>query len=235
MSEIEENKQDIPEVVSEDVNQETKQEVEKIDVKKEIREWFFAIIVALVAALIIRYFIFTPTMVKQTSMYPTLKDGERLFLSRMIRNFKGIPERGDIITFEAPYANAESTEEPKAYYEDNYTLLTRFTRNFLEIGGKRSYIKRVIALPGEKIDIIDGRVYINDELLEEDYLEEGLETQMIANGEFDSVIVPDDCIYVMGDNRTGSQDSRVFGCIPLDKIEGKVKFRIWPLNKFGEI
>ena len=214
---------------------EIEQEVKKIDIKKEIKEWAVAIVIALVIALLIRYFLFTPTMVKQTSMYPTLKEGERLFLSRMIRNLKGTPNRGDIITFEAPYNKAQSKENPIAYYQDNYSLLTRFVRNFLELGGKRSYIKRVIALPGEKIDIIDGKVYINDVLLEEDYLEKGLKTEMIANGEFDSVVVPEGCIYVMGDNRAGSQDSRVFGCIPIDKIEGKVKFRIWPLSAFGKI
>ena len=229
----ENQKEEIKEKIVEEV--EKIEEIKKIDVKKEIKEWLIAIVVALVVALLIRYFVFTPTMVKQTSMYPTLKDGERLFLSRMIRNFKGIPKRGDIITFEAPYANAQDKENPKAYYQNNYSLMTRFVRNFLELGGKRSYIKRVIALPGEKIDIIDGKVYINDVLLEENYLEEGLETIMISGGKFDSVIVPEGYIYVMGDNRAGSQDSRVFGCIPLNKIEGKVKFRIWPLNVFGKI
>lgn len=229
----ENQKEEIKEKIVEEV--EKIEEIKKIDIKKEIKEWLIAIVVALVVALLIRYFVFTPTMVKQTSMYPTLKDGERLFLSRMIRNFKGMPERGDIITFEAPYANAQDKENPKAYYQNNYSLLTKFIRNFLELGGKRSYIKRVIALPGEKIDIIDGKVYINDVLLEEDYLEEGLETIMISGGKFDSVIVPEGYIYVMGDNRAGSQDSRVFGCVPINKIEGKVKFRIWPLSTFGKI
>lgn len=217
-----------------EVQEKVENDIEKFNLGKEIREWIVSIIIALAIALVIRYFVFTPTMVKQTSMYPTLKDGERLFLSRMIRNFKKMPQRGDIITFEAPDIKAKDNENPVAYY-NNRTLFERFVRNFLEIGGKRSYIKRVIALPGEKIEIKDGKVYINDKELKEDYLEDGLKTEMISDGKFDSLIVPDNCIYVMGDNRIGSQDSRYFGCVPVNKIEGKVKFRLWPLNVFGKI
>ncbi len=205
----------------------------ELNVKKEIFEWIYSILIAIVIALLIRYFIFTPTMVRQTSMFPTLKDGERLFLSRMIRNTKTLPKRGDIITFEEPHAIAKSLQEPTAYYSENNSLTVKFIKYFLEIG-KRSFIKRVIALPGEKIEILNGKVYINGEVLYEPYLVDGLETPML-DGEFYSLTVPENCVFVMGDNRTGSSDSRVFGCIPMSRIEGKVLFRIWPLNKFGKI
>ena len=214
-------------------NQENKPEKEeKKSLKDEILEWGVALLVAVFIALLIRYFIFTPTMVMQTSMYPTLKEGERLYLSRMIRNFDQMPERGDIITFEQPDAfPAEGTVT--AYYNKHEGVVDNFVRYFLEIG-KRSFIKRVIALPGEHIEIASGKVYINGEILEEDYLVDGLETTNL-DGEYYNLTVPEGYIFVMGDNRDGSQDSRAFGCIPFDKIEGKVLFRMWPLSEFGQI
>lgn len=206
---------------------------EKVNVKKEIWEWVYCIIIAIVVALLIRYFIFTPTMIKQTSMFPTLQEGERVFLSRMMRNFDEMPERGDIIIFEMPDGHPSDNQLPIAYYNSHDGLLDKFNRYFLELG-KVSYIKRVIGLPGEHLQIFDGKVYINGEAIEETYLVEGLKTGTM-DGEYCDVMIPEDCIFAMGDNRNGSMDSRVFGCIPLDKIEGEVLFRIWPLNKFGDI
>ncbi len=206
---------------------------EKVNVKKEIWEWIYCILIAIVFALLIRYFIFTPTMIKQTSMYPTLQEGERVFLSRMMRNFDEMPERGNIIIFEMPDGHPSDNQLPIAYYNSHDGLLDKFDRYFLELG-KISYIKRVIGLPGEHIKILEGQVYINGEVIEETYLVEGLKTGTM-DGEYCDVIIPEGCIFAMGDNRNGSMDSRVFGCIPLDKIEGEVLFRIWPLNKFGDI
>lgn len=206
---------------------------EKVNVKKEIWEWVYCIIIAIVVALLIRYFIFTPTMIKQTSMFPTLQEGERVFLSRMMRNFDEMPERGDIIIFEMPDGHPSDNQLPIAYYNSHDGLLDKFNRYFLELG-KVSYIKRVIGLPGEHLQIFDGKVYINGEAIEETYLVEGLKTGTM-DGEYCDVMIPEDCIFAMGDNRNGSMDSRVFGCIPLYKIEGEVLFRIWPLNKFGDI
>lgn len=206
---------------------------EKVNVKKEIWEWIYCIIIAIVIALLIRYFIFTPTMIKQTSMFPTLKEGERVFLSRMMRNFDEMPERGDIIIFEMPDGHPSDNQLPIAYYNSHDGVLDKFNRYFLELG-KVSYIKRVIGLPGEHLQIFDGKAYINGEVIEETYLVEGLKTGTM-DGEYCDVIIPEDCIFAMGDNRNGSMDSRVFGCIPLYKIEGEVLFRIWPLNKFGDI
>lgn len=207
-----------------------KKEKKPLNLKKEVFEWIYAFAIALVIALLIRYFLFTPTMVMQTSMYPTLKSGERLFLSRMIRNTKTLPERGDIITFEAPKANGKSNAEPIAIYYE-LTPVAEFIKDFFE-KDKINYIKRVIGLPGDKILIEDGKVYINGEEFKEDYLVEGVET--IATN-FYSLTVPENTIFVMGDNRSKSMDSREFGCIPMDRIEGKVKFRMWPLNVFGKI
>lgn len=203
------------------------------DLKKEFGEWVFAFAVAIFIALLIRYFVFTPTLVKQTSMYPTLKSGERLYLSRMIRNFDQMPQRGDILTFEEPDGYPINDDNPVAYYNTHTGAMDKFTRYFLEIG-KRSFIKRVIALPGEHVEILDGKVYIDGEVLNEPYLADSVETTPMK-GKYYNLIVPEGTIFLMGDNRTGSSDCREFGCIPLDKIEGKVLFRIWPLTAFGQI
>lgn len=205
---------------------------------KDIGEWGVCILIALVIAILFRFFIGTPTIVQQPSMYPTLQENQRLWLNRWARTTKKMPEREDIITFEAPSTIVLSTEEinesATARYEDGPTnLWSKFTYNVLE-AGKVSYIKRVIGIPGDHIVIEDGNVYRNNELLQEKYLQPGVITTN-GKGNCIDIIVPENSVFVMGDNRSQSTDSRCFGCIPLEKIESKVWIRIWPLNLFGKI
>lgn len=205
---------------------------------KEILEWVYCIIIALVLAMLFRHFIGTPTIVKQVSMYPTLVQDQRLWLNRWGRTTKTLPERGQIVTFEEPekitYSSSSEIDlkNPIAQYEEK-TGVQWFVNNFLEIG-KRSYIKRVIALQGEHVQIKDGKVYINGEELEEPYLQDGIVTDVIGVG-FDDFVVPENCVFAMGDNRNHSTDCRAFGCIPLEKIESTVAIRIWPLDKWGKV
>jgi signal peptidase I len=205
---------------------------------KDILEWVFCIVVALIIAILFRYYIGTPTIVKQPSMYPTLKEDQRLWLSRWNRTTKKLPEKGDIITFEAPSTTVLTEDEIEesviARYEDEPTgLFSKFTYHVLEIN-KVSYIKRVIGLPGDHIVIEDGKVYINDVEQDETYLQSGVVTDN-GKGYCTDIVVPENSVFVMGDNRTKSTDSRCFGCIPIEKIESKVWIRIWPLNLFGKI
>lgn len=206
---------------------------------KEILEWIYCILIALVLAMVFRYFIGTPTIVKQVSMYPTLVQDQRLWLNRWGRTTKTLPERGDIITFEAPTKTSYSTQtqidqsNPVAKYEKEFKgIWDKFRYYVLEIG-KDSYIKRVIALPGEHVQIKDGKVYINGEELQEDYLQPGIVTDVGIG--YDDFIVPENYVFAMGDNRNHSTDCRAFGCIPLEKIESKVWIRIWPLNLWGKV
>lgn len=211
---------------------------------REIIEWLVCIIVAVALALLVRYYIGTPTIVQQSSMFPTLKENERLWLNRWGRTTKKLPERGDIITFEAPSVTKVSKENidlknPVAIYNNEpQTMLAKFSYYVLE-SGKRSYIKRVIGIPGDYVEIKNGAVYINGEKLQEDYLQPGVVTDMIqGNSEesyFNNFTVPDNCVFAMGDNRKHSSDSRRFGCIPLERIESKVWIRFWPFNLFGKI
>lgn len=215
---------------------------------KEIVEWIICIIIAIIIAVLIRYFVGTPTVVKQTSMFPTLKQDQRLWLNRLPRTLKETPKRGEIITFEAPSSSYISAEEadlnnPVAKYEyEPKGLFSKFTYYVLETKNyeteepkaKVSFIKRVIGLPGEHVKIKDGKVYINDVELEEPYLDENVYTDSLE-GVFTDLIVPENCVFAMGDNRSQSTDCRRFGCVPIEKIESKVLFRFWPLNLFGKV
>ena len=150
-----------------------------------------------------------------------------------------MPQRGDIITFEAPseiYLTEDQIESNDiiAKYENEPTgIFSKFVYYVLEIN-KTSYIKRVIALPGEHVEIKDGKVYINGDEFKEDYLQPGIITDL-TKGELSDFVVPENCVFAMGDNRSQSTDCRAFGCIPLEKIESKVFIRFWPLNLFGKV
>lgn len=213
-------------------------EKEKSNIR-EICEWALCIIVAIVLALLVRTFLGTPTIVQQPSMFPTLVEGDRLILNRLSIKLGHELKRGDIITFEAPTssvisATAADLNNPVARYDYKPKgLIANFKYYILEMG-KESYIKRVIATEGEHIKIENGKVYINGEELQEDYLQPDVVTTPF-DGQFTDITVPEGYVFVMGDNRDHSTDSRRFGCIPYEKVESKVLVRFWPLNKMGTV
>lgn len=204
---------------------------------KNILEWVYCLIIAFVIALVVKYFIGTPTTVQMDSMYSTLSQGDKLWLNRIPRTLKKLPKRGDIITFQAPTKEKYTPEEvdlnnPVARYEnDPQSLWGKFSYYVLEFK-KVSYIKRVIAVPGDYVEIKNGKVYVNNEELVEDYLDEGTTTYTSS---FNKFIVPENSVFAMGDHRSVSRDCRAFGCIPLNKIESVVAFRFWPFSAFGKV
>ena len=206
---------------------------------KETLEWIYCILIAIILALLVRYYIATPTIVKQPSMYPTLEQDQRLIINRLARTTHEDLKRGDIVTFEAPsksYIPIYETDldNPIAEYENEPDgLFSKFVYYVLETN-KTSYIKRVIGLPGEHVEIKNGKVYINGEQLDEPYLKDTVVTDSLE-GAFTDIIVPEGTVFLLGDNRTESTDCRRFGCIPLEKIESKVWIRFWPLNLFGKV
>lgn len=206
--------------------------VDKKAVIKEVLEWTYCIVIAVALALLIRYFIGTPTVVKHSSMYPTLKQNQRLVLNRLYRTFHDTPERGDIITFEAP-SQSVATGVKAVYDNEPQNVFEKFCYYVLEVN-KMSYIKRVVALPGEHVQIADGKVYINGEELKEDYLQENVVTEAKSTYLTDFT-VPEGYVFAIGDNREYSGDCRAFGCIPFEKIESKVWIRFWPFDLFGKV
>ena len=146
-------------------------------------------------------------------------------------------ERGDIITFEAPSVIFPSLEDvdfnyPVATYGSGPKGLWKKFNYYVLEKTKTSFIKRIIGVANDEIRIADGKVYLNGKPLDEPYLDEGMTTEAQL---FTDIKVPEGYVFVMGDNRTQSTDSRAFGCIPVNKIESKVAFRFLPLNKFGEV
>ena len=222
-----------------DINYQQKEVTEEVKAKtrgilREVLDWVICFAIAFVVYLLINYFFICAPTVKQQSMHPTIKNNEKVLTIRPW--MKGSKfEYGQIITFEAPIDNKLYIDSNETLYTaqyENYTGITLFLYNFLDVN-KVSYIKRVIGLPGDHIVIKDGMVYRNDERIEEPYLRE-MNTE-IQEQEYADVIVPENTVYVMGDNREQSKDSRSFGCIPYSRVNGYVLCRIWPLNKLGSI
>ena len=222
-----------------DINYQQKEVTEEVKAKtrgilREVLDWVICFAIAFVVYLLINYFFICAPTVKQQSMHPTIKNNEKVLTIRPW--MKGSKfEYGQIITFEAPIDNKLYIDSNETLYTaqyENYTGITLFLYNFLDVN-KVSYIKRVIGLPGDHIVIKDGMVYRNDERIEEPYLRE-MNTE-IQEQEYADVIVPENTVYVMGDNREQSKDSRSFGCIPHSRVNGYVLCRIWPLNKLGSI
>lgn len=182
-------------------------------VKNETLEWIKAIMIAAGLVFVIRWLVFAPFIVEGPSMQPNFYTGERMIVNKILFSFRS-PKRGEVIVFHA-------------------------------LEGK-DYIKRVIALPGETIKVDGDNVYINDKLLEEPYIQGEID-EANKNGTFYnttknfkvtdegiiSVKVPKDSLFVMGDNRPNSKDSRWedVGFIPFDKLVGRADLIFWPVDK----
>ena len=176
--------------------------------KNESWEWIKALLIAFGLAALIRIFLFTPIVVDGISMMPTLEDGDRMIVNKIGYTI-GEPDRFDIVVFHAPE--------------------------------QKDYIKRIIGLPGDKVEYRDDILYINGEPLEEPYLNQykeevadsPLTEDFTLEGKLNSEVVPKDHVFVLGDNRRKSKDSRHIGVVPIDEIIGNTKIVFWPLNDFG--
>jgi signal peptidase I len=155
-------------------------------------------------------------------MEKTLMENDQLIVERLSYTF-GQPQRGDIIVFiDELEVNNTIPARIKRLYED---MLSKIRQK----DGHLRLVKRVIGLPGDEINIEDGYVFVNGERLEEEYLSVPTNAKNLDY----PLIVQEDSYFVLGDNRTVSLDSRDFGSVPIEKIEGRVMFRFWPVNKFG--
>lgn len=181
------------------------------------------LLAALVVAVVIKTFVIQPFYIPSGSMIPTLEVDDRVMVSK-VNDVFGEIHRGDILVFENPYRVEEEESVPEAV-----------VRSVLEALGIRTspyddLVKRVIALGGEEIEIRDNQVYIDGVAIDEPYLQSG--TSM---PDFGPLTVPEDHLFMMGDNRNSSSDGRVFGPIPVDDVIGEAVIRIWPLDRLGGI
>ncbi|MEK4228712.1 signal peptidase I [Solibacillus sp. FSL H8-0538] len=175
--------------------------------KNELWEWTKALLIAFAIAAFIRYFLFTPIVVDGESMMPTLENGDRMIVNKI--GYKiGSPDRFDIVVFHAPE--------------------------------QKDYIKRVIGLPGDYVEYKDDQLYINGEPIDEPYLEpyKAEITEGNLTGDFtlrdinpSLDVIPEGSIFVMGDNRRFSKDSRHIGLVDQKEIIGNTSIIFWPLNE----
>ena len=200
---------------------------------REIWEWVYTIVIAIVIAMLIKGFVFDIVRVDGSSMFPTLKNNDRLIVTKLGYE----PEQGDIIILDSTYKNREEYFDTLAAQEgkDELSSMSKFIKSFSlpDDLKKKYYVKRVIALPGQTVDLHDGKVYVVGQLLEESYYN-GTTSSIDPTVHF-PITVEDDMVFVMGDNRPRSKDSRSseLGQVPYEAILGKSQIRIWPLNTIG--
>ncbi len=173
--------------------------------KNETWEWIKALLIAVAVAAIIRFFLLAPIVVDGYSMTPTLHDKDRMIVNKI--GYKiGNPDRFDIVVFHAPE--------------------------------KKDYIKRVIGLPGDTIEYKDDVLYVNGKAYKEPYLDEY--KQQVVGGPLTNSFtlaeltgqdkVPENHLFVMGDNRRNSKDSRQIGFVSMDDVVGKTSVVYWPVK-----
>ncbi|ENH98259.1 signal peptidase I [Gracilibacillus halophilus YIM-C55.5] len=178
--------------------------------KVDWKEWIRTIIITVAVFLLLRIFIVMPIVVEGPSMEPTLQNSDRLIVEKVSKHFTDI-QRFDVIVF-----HATST---------------------------RDYIKRVIGLPGETIAYRNDKLYVNDEFVEEPFLaeakqhlaeEESYTTDFTlaedVPGNYETI--PEGYVFVLGDNRPDSTDSRRLGLIPIEQVVGQALFTYWPINSW---
>ena len=185
------------------------------------RELPFLVVVALVVAVIIKTFLVQAFFIPSASMRDTLVEGDRVMVNKLAYRF-GDPSRFDVVVFDSPLEEGN----------DGENFIEAVFRNIGEALGlstpDSALIKRVIATEGETLEIRDNAVFVDGTEIEEPYL-----TRRIRMADFGPVTVPDGHVFVMGDNRNQSEDSRRFGPVPTGSIIGRAFARVWPPSRWG--
>jgi len=162
--------------------------------------WSRDLLISVVMAVLVILFLYQPVKVEGTSMMPSLVDQERIFINKFVYKYGiGDVQRGDMVVFWFP------------------------------VDPTKSYIKRVIGLPGDAIEVDNGTVFVNGKALQEDYVPDEYRDRMSMS----PYTVGADEYFVLGDHRSSSNDSRSWGAVPRHYIYGKAVFVYWPLNKLG--
>ena len=178
----------------------------RISILKDLKNLFVWIIIAL----IIRWQVIEPRWIPSSSMLPTLQIQDKILVEKLTPKITSISNlsklKDKIIVFYVP------EQLIKAGYESNIAL-----------------IKRVIGVPGDKIEVKKGNLYLND-IAQNNYI-----SDRNINYSTGPYVVPEDSLWVMGDNRNNSMDSHIWGFLPYEKVIGKAIFRYWPLNNIGPI
>lgn len=169
-----------------------------------VLEWVAVIGCGVLIALTAQAFLVQAFWIPSPSMTPTLEVGDRVLVNKLSYRAHGV-HRGDLVVFERPPQASSGTE-----------------------GEIKDLIKRVVAVGGDTVEGYDGQVYVNGERIDEPYLAPGTPTDNLPRQE-----IPEDHVFVMGDNRQNSEDSRVFGPVAEDTIVGRAVVKVLPLTDVG--
>jgi signal peptidase I len=175
-------------------------------------EWLVVLGTAAIVAVLLQHFVVQLYEIPSLSMYPTLKKEDRVLVNKLAYSIGGGVERGDVIVFKRP--PSERTDDPEQ---------------------PAQLIKRVIGLPGDVVEARGGVVYIDGKPLEESGDGHYLDPSVITNNLSDPVTVAPGHVFVMGDNRERSHDSRFFGAIPESDIIGRAVVIAWPFNRWSTL
>ncbi len=173
---------------------------------RNLVEWVAVIVGAVIVALLIKTFVVQAFRIPSESMVPTLEVGDRVLVNKLSYDAHDL-NRGDVVVFDRPSGLPAGPDDPK------------------------ELIKRVIGLPGDTIVAKDGSIYVDDRRLDEPYLSDAASTYNLD----EPITVPEGQVWVMGDNRTNSEDSRSFGPIDADTIVGRAFMIMWPPGRIGAI
>jgi signal peptidase I len=177
-------------------------------VKKKMNpllEWMIVVAVAITSALLVRAYVVQQFAVEGESMQSTLQNGDRVLVNRLSYRLHD-PRRGDVVVLK----RFDSPNTPE-----------------------RDLIKRVIGLEGERVRVTGCVVYINDQPLNEPYLDPIIQQNDGCGGDQSEITVPDNSVFVLGDHRGKSSDSRVFGTVPFDLLIGRAFIIIWPVGDWS--
>ncbi|MBU5425607.1 signal peptidase I [Tissierella pigra] len=196
---------------------------------REVISWLTTIILTIIIALFISGNIFSLTGIKGQSMEPTFYEDERVINYKLGYNFTA-PKRNQIVIINR--YEGQERGIVKNIINEGKDIITNILNKFTNNIDEKYIIKRVIGVPGDIIDIKDGDVYLNGHKLEEDYIK----GNTFAREDLGyPLTIPEDKVFVLGDNREHSLDSRDLGLIDYSQVKGKVTFRIWPLKSISKV
>lgn len=184
--------------------------------KPKVLETIETIVIALILAIFIRATVAEARFIPSESMVPTLLVQDRLVVEK-ISNYTGKPTRGEILVFYPPFTGDQSDD------------ITSRTMRWLGFTKNVAYIKRVIGLPGETVEVKNGSVFIDGKPLEEEYIKEK------PMYEYGPLKLKENELFMMGDNRNNSLDSHAWGPLPMKNVIGHAIVRFWPPQRIGAI
>lgn len=191
---------------------------------RSVIEWVVVVGGAFGLAVLIQAFLFQPFRIPSGSMIPTLENGDRIVVNKLSYRLHSV-NRGDVVVFTTP--DCAAADEPE-------------WANCGIVGDYADLVKRVVAVPGDRLAIADDHVYVNGERMDEPYVKPGASTVRqppygcgFTGTRAHPYVIPDGMVFVMGDNRSDSLDSRCFGPIPESSLVGRAFVIIWPLGRLG--